>query len=394
MESDERECPFCAEVIKIKAKICKHCKKDLPQQQSSIPDSETPTTSRKKKEIKRYCKNCGHEHTGQTAAEFSHSRKCQNCGALSKMLTEAAYSGYQKSKQDKEEFDAFQKRQAAEIHDSLDMLPVLPQDSEPYYYLQAIEKGLKIPDSGSNEETADLVKEANAKNVKNNPYVDLEKCALAIECRRPVSSRQVEYLRRLHVNCAAPLTVNSARRVITRLVGDDYTEKRPLFSCPYCNKKITADSEDCPRCDSSLNDWVLDATFNRDGSVSVKSKTGNTHNVEPIKTPAPASEIFQFSNDQLVDTVYRGDEDDDIRDIDSDDWQDEKDYDGSDQNTVKKSRRGKTGGKSNSTTGCIGCLVIIVIVLYLFSRFFGGGKPDPDPQNPTTEQIQQTDDKL
>jgi hypothetical protein len=35
----ERECPFCAEVILLKAKICKHCGRDVPTEQQSVPAS-------------------------------------------------------------------------------------------------------------------------------------------------------------------------------------------------------------------------------------------------------------------------------------------------------------------------------------------------------------------
>lgn len=31
LPSDSRKCPFCAESVKIEAKICKHCQKDLPE---------------------------------------------------------------------------------------------------------------------------------------------------------------------------------------------------------------------------------------------------------------------------------------------------------------------------------------------------------------------------
>ncbi len=45
MEADEKECPFCAEIIKAKAKICKHCQRDLPIEgnaESIIHQSESP----------------------------------------------------------------------------------------------------------------------------------------------------------------------------------------------------------------------------------------------------------------------------------------------------------------------------------------------------------------
>lgn len=37
MEADEKECPFCAEVIKAKAVVCKHCKSELSNIQPSGP---------------------------------------------------------------------------------------------------------------------------------------------------------------------------------------------------------------------------------------------------------------------------------------------------------------------------------------------------------------------
>lgn len=35
MKSDETECPFCAEIIKAKAKVCKHCGRDVMPVDSS-----------------------------------------------------------------------------------------------------------------------------------------------------------------------------------------------------------------------------------------------------------------------------------------------------------------------------------------------------------------------
>jgi hypothetical protein len=48
MESDEKECPFCAEVIKAKAVVCKHCGRDLilsPTQTSTPPTPPQPQRS-------------------------------------------------------------------------------------------------------------------------------------------------------------------------------------------------------------------------------------------------------------------------------------------------------------------------------------------------------------
>ncbi len=38
MEADEKECPFCAEIIKAKAKVCKHCKSDLSKADTTLDD--------------------------------------------------------------------------------------------------------------------------------------------------------------------------------------------------------------------------------------------------------------------------------------------------------------------------------------------------------------------
>ncbi len=35
IESDEIKCPFCAELVKREAKMCKHCKSDLTQHSAS-----------------------------------------------------------------------------------------------------------------------------------------------------------------------------------------------------------------------------------------------------------------------------------------------------------------------------------------------------------------------
>ena len=39
-DSDERKCPFCAEIIKAEAIVCKHCGRDVPPIQIEQPASE------------------------------------------------------------------------------------------------------------------------------------------------------------------------------------------------------------------------------------------------------------------------------------------------------------------------------------------------------------------
>ncbi len=43
--SDDIECPFCAETVKRKAKVCKHCGKELPAQDMSVKTEKMETFS-------------------------------------------------------------------------------------------------------------------------------------------------------------------------------------------------------------------------------------------------------------------------------------------------------------------------------------------------------------
>ncbi len=43
--SDDIECPFCAEMVKRKAKICKHCGKELPAQDMAVKTEKKETSS-------------------------------------------------------------------------------------------------------------------------------------------------------------------------------------------------------------------------------------------------------------------------------------------------------------------------------------------------------------
>ncbi len=50
LHDDEMECPYCAEIVKKKAKVCKHCGKELVQSESSIL-SEDPSVSKKDRSV-------------------------------------------------------------------------------------------------------------------------------------------------------------------------------------------------------------------------------------------------------------------------------------------------------------------------------------------------------
>ncbi len=70
MEADEKECPFCAEIIKAKAKVCRHCQRELPPevdasqneakrgQQPSPVMVQEKTDNRKNGIFKRFLKGC------------------------------------------------------------------------------------------------------------------------------------------------------------------------------------------------------------------------------------------------------------------------------------------------------------------------------------------------
>jgi len=41
-ETDEKQCPFCAETIKRSAKVCRFCGRDLPQDTAAAPGTSPP----------------------------------------------------------------------------------------------------------------------------------------------------------------------------------------------------------------------------------------------------------------------------------------------------------------------------------------------------------------
>jgi Double zinc ribbon len=73
-------CPFCAEDIKLEAKVCKHCGKDIPESTAKAANTnlELPPTIISKKEFEKggyiRCNNC-------TADNKVSYKKCFRCDA-------------------------------------------------------------------------------------------------------------------------------------------------------------------------------------------------------------------------------------------------------------------------------------------------------------------------
>lgn len=65
---DTRKCPFCAEIVKIEAKVCKHCRSDLPEYKAESNDS---VNSEKLQEEKLAREKAEHKKEKQLLEKYS-----------------------------------------------------------------------------------------------------------------------------------------------------------------------------------------------------------------------------------------------------------------------------------------------------------------------------------
>ncbi|MGC9975355.1 MAG: zinc ribbon domain-containing protein [Syntrophales bacterium] len=75
MDSDSRNCPFCAETIKKKAIVCLHCGKDLPK--PPPPNIDSPS----------YCPSCENDNA---YSDYTNKMFCPHCKDYVKPLMKGA----------------------------------------------------------------------------------------------------------------------------------------------------------------------------------------------------------------------------------------------------------------------------------------------------------------
>lgn len=327
MEADERECPFCAEIIKKKAKVCKHCQRDVepetPRESVAVVASPAPKAepnpevapdqkmdeeagagAAKSREVVRFCRLCGHRMTGKTAAEFREPIPCPSCNSTSRMITQKEYDAKLEREKTRENEDRLAKEAAEAVHKSLNSALVLRQDEDESCYYNAWALGIVVPWGIPSSTILEMAETAKSKGAKRNPYVDLELCRLEMERRRPFSSKQQSYLNDLHASTNHPLTVRAASKFISALTDDDSKFRREVFlndddddddddsdnlrrysgfPCPHCKHLIDPDNESCPECRTSLDQWRLEAVFDAEGNIKrIDSKWGGERVIKPI----------------------------------------------------------------------------------------------------------------
>lgn len=100
IQAEERPCPFCNEKIKLKAKVCKHCKKQVPPLTPSAPpifntapalnpdEKACPKCQQVIKKQATFCRHCKQDITGQAnVANKSIIDTPQDQTILQKLLT-------------------------------------------------------------------------------------------------------------------------------------------------------------------------------------------------------------------------------------------------------------------------------------------------------------------
>lgn len=296
MKADEKECPFCAEIIKAKAKVCKHCGRDL----ENLNNFSSEKKSRKTRDVTRYCGYCGYKEIG-ARVDFAAKRTCPECDVNSVFVTESEHKILQAKRVASEELDKNLKEAAPLVNKSIDNLPILPKNDEGDVYLEAIEYGIIIPHNATYDQIVEMTRDAQRKRIDENPYVDMDRCAIAVECRRPPSSRQLDFLNTLHASCPQPLVYNTASRLITALYGNGYEGiPAPQLGCPFCGNEMYAERKQCYHCGSSLDNWVLEGTFDDGGRVRIESKTDKNRQLISAIAPVLPSLIIDTDKTPLT----------------------------------------------------------------------------------------------
>lgn len=101
MEADEKECPFCAEIIKAKAKVCKHCRsnleedafKDTDATSTQVTNEESQTSDTPPPTLEEQIANLGEFDRYGTRKEIKFLPEAMRPGEIIKAMTSGLLDG-------------------------------------------------------------------------------------------------------------------------------------------------------------------------------------------------------------------------------------------------------------------------------------------------------------